>query len=819
MIQNTLLSVFLLCSQLLFAGKITGTVTNEKGEVLPFSSITIKGKKNATTANNQGNYFLELEAGTYTIICRHVGFEKQEKAITVGVEDVTIDFILKEQSVSLKEVVVKAGAEDPAYAIIRKAIKKRKEYLNENDAYDCEVYSKGVMNLRDFPKKFMGQKVDFEDGDTSKKKMLYLSETVSKLSVDKPNKVKIDVISTRVSGQSDGYGFSGARLLSFYENIVQISNTLNPRGFISPIAENALSFYKYKYEGAFAEDGKLISKIKVTPKRTYEPCFNGYINIVEDEWRIHSLEMMLTKQSQMGFADTLRIEQLYQLIGVNQWVPQSQVLYPAIKIFGFDAFGSFANVYRNFNVAPSFDKKYFNNTILKYQEGSNKKSILYWDSIRPLPLTIEEKRDYIQKDSLEQLRKDPRYLDSLDRISNKIKVNDILLTGKTFNRQSKKQSYTIPSLLAAVSFNTVEGMVLDVPVTYRKNYTDRKSLSVTPHVRYGFSNEQLHAWGTLRYNFGKQYFSSISISGGKRVYQLNNDNPIDDLQNTIGTLFYKTNFLKLYTANYGRINFSKGIGNGISFFGNVQYQDRIPLENTTNYSWNKKSTVAYRPNHPIELVSSNFIRHQASIVTLGFTIQPKSRYIEFPDRTINIGSKWPTFQLQYTKGISGLFGSDVNYDKWQFAVRDNLNLKLIGSFNYRLQTGGFLNNSSVQIQDLKHLPGNRFSKAEDYITTFQLPQYYEFSNADQLYATAFAEHHFNGFITNKIPGFKKLNWNLVSGVSALWLQNKTYAEWHIGLENIFRIFRFDVVTGYRQGSKPQVEYRIGTAINVGGNED
>jgi hypothetical protein len=819
MIQNTLLSVFLLYSQLLFAGKISGTVTNEKGDILPFSSITVKGKKNATTANNQGNYFLELEAGTYTIICRHVGFERQEKTIAVESGDVKLDFILKEQSVSLKEVVVKAGAEDPAYAIIRKAIKKRKEYLNENDAYDCEVYSKGVMSLRDFPKKFMGQKVDFEDGDTSKKKMLYLSETVSKLSVDKPNKVKIDVISTRVSGQSDGYGFSGARLLSFYENIVQISNSLNPRGFVSPIAENALSFYKYKYEGAFSEEGKLISKIKVTAKRKYEPCFNGYINIVEDEWRIHSLELLLTKESQMGFADTLRVEQLYQMLGVNQWVPQSQVLYPAVKFFGFDAYGSFANVYRNFNVTPSFGKKYFNNTILKYQEGSNKKSINYWDSVRPLPLTAEEKKDYIQKDSLEQLRKDPRYLDSLDRISNKIKINDILLTGKTFSRQSKKQSYTVPSLLAAVSFNTVEGMVVDVPITYRKNYTDRKSLSITPHLRYGFSNQQLHAWATVRYNYGKKYFSNFSVSGGKRIYQLNNDNPIDALQNTIATLFYKTNFMKLYTANYGRINFSKGIGNGVSFFGIIQYQDRMPLENTTNYSWNKKSPIQYRPNHPIELVSNNFSRHQASIVTLGFSIQPKSRYIEFPDRTINIGSKWPTFQLQYTKGINGLFGSDVNYDKWQLTTRDNLNLKLIGSFNYRLQTGGFLNSKKVQIQDLKHLPGNRYSGAEDYMTTFQLPQYYEFSNTDQLYATAFAEHHFNGFITNKIPGFKKLNWNLVSGASALWLKNTTYAEWHIGLENIFRIFRFDVVTGYRQGSRPQVEYRIGTSINVGRGED
>jgi len=819
MIKTSLLFLFAFIAQISIAGKIVGTVTNEKGEPLPFSSITVKGKKEATTANNQGNYFLQLDAGTYTIVCRHVGFERQEKTITVGENELRLDFTLKEQAVNLKEVVVKAGAEDPAYAIIRKAIKKRKAYLTENQVYQCEVYSKGAMNLRDYPRSFFGQKVDFEDGDTSKKKMIYLSETVSTLSVDKPNKIKIDVLSTRVSGQKDGFGFAGAGFFSFYENNIQISNALNPRGFVSPIAENALNFYRYKYEGAFVEEGKLINKIKVTPKRKYEPCFSGYIHIVEDEWRIHSIELMLTKENQMNFADTIRIEQLYQMLGVDQWVVQNQVIYPAVKFFGFDAYGSFVNVYRNFNIEPKFEKKYFNNTILKYEQGSNKKPIAYWDSIRPLPLTTLEQRDYIKKDSLEQLRKDPAYLDSLDRINNKIKVSNILFAGKTFNREKKKMYVTIPSLVQSISFNTVEGFAIDLPFSIRKEFTDRKSLTIIPHLRYGFSNEQLNAWGTVRYNFGEKYFSNISLSGGKRIYQLNNDNPVGSLQNTIASLVYKNNFMKLYTANYGRISFSKGVGSGFTVFGNMQFQDRIPMENTTDYSWIKKSTKNYTPNYPVEISTNNFIRHQASILTLGITIQPKSRYIEFPDRTINIGSSWPTFNLQYTKGIRNLFGSDIDYDKWQLTVRDNLNLKLYGRFNYRIQTGGFIRSNEVRIQDLKHFPGNRLLGAEDYMTTFQLPQYYQYSNADKIFGSVFAEHHFNGFITNKIPGIKKLNWNLVAGASALWLQKRTYAEWHIGLENIFRFIRLDIVTGYQQGQSPRYDLRVGTSFNFGNIED
>jgi hypothetical protein len=60
----------------------------------------------------------------------------------------------------LKSVTIRAGAEDPAYAIIRKAIKKRKTYLNEVKAFSCDVYIKGLQKLLETPKRFMGRNLD-----------------------------------------------------------------------------------------------------------------------------------------------------------------------------------------------------------------------------------------------------------------------------------------------------------------------------------------------------------------------------------------------------------------------------------------------------------------------------------------------------------------------------------------------------------------------------------------------------------------------------------------------------------------------------------
>jgi hypothetical protein len=71
-----------------------------------------------------------------------------------------------------------------------------------------------------------------------------------------------------------------------------------------------------------------------------------------------------------------------------------------------------------------------------------------------------------------------------------------------------------------------------------------------------------------------------------------------------------------------------------------------------------------------------------------------------------MGSKYPTFTLDYTKGLKNILGSDVDYDKWSLDISDNANLKLAGLIKYKLTVGGFLNNKSVYVQDYQHFYGN-----------------------------------------------------------------------------------------------------------------
>jgi hypothetical protein len=796
------------------AARITGRVTDEKGQILAYASILVKGTTIGTTANKQGDYFLQLDAGTYTLVAQYVGYNRVEKAVVLGSADITLDFQLSLQQLSLKEVVVRPGGEDPAYEIIRNAIKKRPVYLNQPPQFQCDVYIKGQLQLRDYPKKFMGEKVEFDDGDTSKKKMLFLSETVARYSVQKNGKSKTEVLSTRVSGNSDGFGLSTPQIVSFYENNIQIGRNLNPRGFISPIAHNALNFYRYHYEGSFVEDGREINRIKVTPKRRYEPLFSGYINITEGDWRIHSLQLQLTKASQMELIDTLNIEQLYVPYNNDIWVIKTQVMYPSIKFLGFDAAGSFVNVYSQFDANPLFAQHFFNNTWLKIYEGSNRKPAAYWDSVRPVPLQAEELADYHKKDSLEQVRKSPHYLDSIDRRRNQPSFESIVITGQNFYHAKKRESIFISSVMQALAYNTVEGWLGNFYARYSKKLdtipTSRRAISVEPMVRYGLSNHHLNAAGAITYTHGRKYFSSFSVSGGRWVYQLNHANPISQFSNTIRSLLFERNYAKLYEAWFAQAGFSNEVGGGIRVYGGLRYEDRLPLENTTNYSMRNRKDVTFSPNYPVELVSQNFLRHQALVGHVGLSWRPGTKYIEYPDRIVDIGSSYPTFSLTYWQGIHHVLGSDIDYSKWRFEVSDNEDLKLGGNFKYRFAAGGFINRDSVAVIDYTHFNGNQILAAAEYVSGFQLLPYYKYSNTNRLYVEGHIEHHFNGLLTNKIPLFRKLNWYLVAGSNAFYADsNRQYAEVFAGLENLLKIARLDVVWGFEKGRAVQTALRLG----------
>jgi hypothetical protein len=822
-------NLFTFLSLVAFSANITGTVTDEKGSPLPFASVSVAGTAKGAITNSQGRYVIALEAGTYTLVCQHVGYRTAEQTVSVASVHVVVDFQLSLQELKLEEVVVKRG-DDPAIEIMRRTIAKREFYNKQTDSFSVDVYIKGLIRSRSVPNKVLGKKVDrseFEEQglDSAGKGILALSESLTKVAYKHPDKIKYEVVSSRESG--GGFGFDFPFFINFYQsNVALFSGSVNPRGFVSPLSDAAFHYYRFRFEGSFFEGGKMIDRIRVMPRRKQEPLFDGYLQIVDEEWRIHSLNLTVTSSQGLDLLDTLRVTQIHTQVEKDVYKTGNQVVYIAAKFFGFEITGDFLNVYTNYNLQPEFGKKYFNRVMMKYDTAYNKRDSVYWNNLRPVPLEPEEQRDFVFKDSVSRARRDSllskRHTDSLRKAQKPISVVQFVYGGvrKNYFSQSRRVTYRFePLLFTNIQYNTVEGaaLVADQSLTISP-YTGPASYVIRSNTRYGVSNKHLNSFLTFTVKERRESFRNkfLQVSGGKQLLQFNRENPIDAWTNTVSSLLYKRNYMKVYEAWFGRAEYNNRLENGLRFNLSLNYEDRFPLQNTTDYSLLHKGR-ALLPNHPVELAATPFNRHAALVSTAVVAFQPGQRYIEYPDEKFPVGSKYPTLELQYAKGLPGIFGSAADFDKWRFSVYDALNLKLWGTLRYRLSAGGFINARRVDIPDFQHFNGNQVVFNLNYVNSFQLAPYYRYSNTEKIYGVAHAEHHFNGLLTNKIPLFNKLKWNLVAGTNTFYVnRNNYYVELFAGLENIMKIFRVDLVTAAQAAPGNRFGVRIGLGGAIGG---
>lgn len=828
----TLSILLLLFGSSLFAARISGSVVDQDGNPLGFATILIKGTRMGATANSDGMYHIDLAPGRYAVECRYVGYTTTEKRIVVEDKDITLDFVLTMQRLELAEIVIDPNAEDPAYDIIRNAIRQRPYYDAQVSAFTADVYIKGIVKLLSLPDKILGRKIPDNDKkelalDSSGQGIIYLSESITHVSEQKPDKRKLEVISTRVSG-SDGFGFDFPIFISFYKNIVDVSQgAFSKRGFVSPIADNALNFYNYKFLGSFFEDGKQINTIQVIPKRRFEPLFSGVINITEGDWRIFSCKLYVTKDAQLQVLDSLEVTQIHTPQYPDIWRVKNQVIHFHAKQLGVEVEGDFVNVYSNYDLEPDFKKGFFNRVVIKYDSGSNKRTDTYWDTMRPVPLEAEEIRDFEKKDSIKTLRDSVVYnRDSLRKLQRAPTLMDFLIFDVNRKLYGPKSAMTVQleGLLKGLQYNTVEGVSINPSLVLSKYIKPAKAtLEFIADVRYGFNNHHVNPWAGLvftdRYNPREQNkFKNYKFyaAGGKRVSQFFKLTSLTGLANSVSTLLYGWNNMKLYENYFFKTGFQKSWESGAGFLIEGLFEDRMPLENTTDFLFNDKWKKRLTPNYPVEVLNHQFTPHQAVVLHTSFRFQPGQRYIQYPDVKYSLGSKLPVFTVHYYKGIPRVFGSDEDFDRWQLDVEDEIQMKLAGRLVYLFSTGGFLNDKKVFVQDYKHYQGSDSHIADEYGKAFQYTTMYQYSNQSPFYAEVHLEHHSDGLITNKIPLLRRWNWHLVEGANALFISPQTHhLEVFAGLENIFKIFRVDVLMRLQDGFKPALTYRVGFGGLIG----
>lgn len=815
----------------LHAQGVLGVVTEANGEPLPFATVYVQGTTTGTTTNLQGEYFLTLDNGSYQLVFQYVGFRHQVEKVTVAGRPVQLNVALENESIQLQEIEVKANAEDPAYPIIRKAIAKRKHYLEQVGEYTCDVYIKGNVKVLDAPKKILGQDIGDLEGslDTNRQGIVYLSESVSKLYFRQPDKFKEVMVSSKVSGNDQGFSFNSAQDMdiNFYENLTRFG-----REVISPIAEGALAHYRYKLHGAVVdEEGRLIYKIEVIPKWPEEPVYQGFIYIVNDLWNIQSTDLFVTGLSiQQPLFDTFYIRQTHVPVAApDVWRLFSQTFSLRGGFFGFKFGGSFTAIYRNYDLSPALPSDFFGPAIMKVEAGANEKDTKYWNATRPVPLTQEEGQDYQKKDSIQVVHASKEYLDSMDQVNNKFKWTSLLF-GYSHENSWRRRAITFEAPASTIQFNTVQGYNLYAGLGYRKDFDKNKVrwMEVKSRLSYGFDEKVFRTSGEFTYNFNRKSFSRLTISGGRETAQFNEKEPISRQANTLYTFFFRRNYIRLFDKIFLRLKYRREIANGLLLHTFVEWAKRAPLEVHSNYSFFYRNSRTYDLNVPENFAADAAVLAKSRALTMGINlrIRPGQKFLDYPGRKYIMGSKWPDLWLHYRQGMAfgGVGGSglrsDVQYQRLSVALtKDNLSLGIAGNTSFYFETGSFIGHKTLYFQDFKHFMGNQtnLGNPAKYLTSFKALPYYQHSTATS-WAEGHWEHNFQGFLLDKMPLLKKTGWTPIARAGFLYThENKDYWEVSLGLGNlgfgIFRMLRFDVVSSFQHGTYAGTSYLIG--INSG----
>lgn len=801
--------------------QLTGKVLDENGEPLPYASVYVRNTSKGVAANANGEFRLLLDKGSYNVVFQYVGYKQHIERVEIGDKPLRVTVRMEPNILELGEVVITDA--DPAERIMRQVIAKRRYYKSRVPEYVCDVYIKGFHKLLDAPKKIMGQDIGNMGGilDSNRTGVLYLSESVSKLYVQaSPERKKEIMVSSKISGNENGFSLNRATLTEFnlYDERLEIN-----REILSPLADNAFNFYNFRLMGRYKdENGYDIYKIAVKPKSTYDPAFGGFLYVVDEWWNLSGFDLFLTGKSiREPVLDTLVIKQEFiPLERPDKWMPLSQVLTFKFSVLGFKVSGFFGSMFSEYNIQPVYAKGFFDREVFKIDQNASERDSTYWAAIRPTPLTQEERRDYVRKDSLSKIWESKAFMDSIDRKNNRFKPFDLLF-GYDWNNSYKKISIDWPPAFKWIQFNTVQGLALNIQPVFMKQTGKRavKFWQATGTLNYGFSEQRLRGGLRVVRRFESIHYTQLEVDGGVLSEQIAENRPISALLNSAYSLFSQRNYLKLYEKTFFRFNFARNVTPGIRLFVGGEFDDRRPLVNTTDYTWYKGDNRAYTPNDlrvNDQLLEPVFEQpHQAFILQASARFRFGQQYLSYPDFRINDEVKWPELLLQYRKAIAGVGGSDADYDFVRAELRQsNLNLGLSGYAAWNLSAGTFINRNNVPLVDLYHPIGNQtiFGDPSKYGTSFLMMPYFA-NSTNRFFVEAHWQHHFQGWLLDKIPGIRRLNMKEVLTLNFFHTERavsdqqeqsrEPYWELGFGFENIgfkvFRPLRFDVVNSFKGG--------------------
>lgn len=465
---------------------------------------------------------------------------------------------------------------------------------------------------------------------------------------------------------------------------------------------------------------------------------------------------------------------------------------------------------------------------------AHRRDSLYWSEIRPVALTPYEIKGYSRLDSmtLEEEKKEAEEADdsttvnfSIGSDGTKMNVNKTnkgfklqhLVFGSRYNLDKRHYLSVIP-LLGSLNFNTVDGYHASLGLESGNKRTKDQFMvwKIRPEIRYAVSREAINyrLTTTLQKTAVKGrpeiHPWILQLEGGKMVDSYNPFLTEDSYLNTIYSLLFRKNYLKLFEKKYALARYENIFSKAITFQTSLEWADRTHLSNTTSFSlFSRKKS--YTSNFPPtdEALDVSFIPHQALVSNIAVKLTPFQRYIAKNGAKTLDNAHSPIITLGYKRGWKY---ETETFDHFYLTWKHHLSIGAGDDYDYAIQAGSFGKSSNPYFPDFAHFAGNRYVFSPmDPIKYFRLLDYYQYST-DRNYVSLLSNYQFRRFLFTSSPWVRKKGIReniMISGLKTS--TSDYYTEFGYSINYIFRFLRFEAVTSWENMKYKEFGFRFGVA--------
>ncbi|MBO9202558.1 MULTISPECIES: DUF5686 and carboxypeptidase-like regulatory domain-containing protein [Niastella] len=794
---------------------------------LAFVSVYFKGSKGVVSGEDGSYSISTTNPKNTTLEFSFNGYKILRKKIEAGVtQELDADMEVAEMAsitVNSRRRSKYSNKNNPAVDLIRKVVDNRdRNRMKAFDYVQYQQYEKMELSLTNKPEKLMNNRLLknyrflVENQDTTKIEgkalvPVYIEETISnKFFRKSPSKEKTFVLAKKKVNlgefvDNDGitrYLNSMYTPIDIYEpNLMLLSNQL-----LSPISDLAPTFYRFYVGDTVELDGIKLVKLTFAPRNPNDLLFKGSMYVTLDgNYAVQKIQMGLAKHANINWTRELRIKQDFERGDDGRYhVVKSNILseFALSKKASGGLVGERTVSYKNYIINQPAPDSVYEGKPEVIVDAPTSGADSFWTANRHTALSATEEKAYTNMDSLKNMKSYRRLMDWAT----------FLLAG-----YKSAGPFDIGPVNAFYSFNPVEGFRLRLGGRTTPKFSKR--LYFETYAAYGFKDERWKYFVSGAYSFNGKSIYSFPLNYLRLSYQHDTKIPGQELQ-----FVQEDNFL----LSFKRGNNNKWLYNDIftaeyvrEFGKNISYTFGFK-----NWKQQPAGSIIYQKTD----AAGTFNIPAITTTELSAEIRwaPHEQFYQGKVYRIPIYNKYPIFRLRYISGIKGFVNGDYNYQQLTLNIFKRFYFSQFGYADVVAEGGNMFGQVPYPLLTI-----HRANQTYAYqLNSFNMMNFMEF--VSDHYASVSTDYYFNGFIFNKLPLIKKLKLREVAGFKMVYggvrqennpaynketflfptdengqtttfsLAGKPYMEASVGISNIFKLLRVDLIKRLTYLDNPDV---------------